>query len=207
MTQAQPIDTATLLRLVCRALDEKKAENVRVLRVGELSSITDYLVLATGTSEPHLRALRVELEKVIDATGTRILGMDTGTESGWMVIDAFDVMIHILTPENRGRYAIEALWGDADELPLAEVLSDKPAEPVKAAKQPKAPSAAGAKAPKKAKPAKKVSAKAPKKAAAKPAAKVAKRAAKPAKKAAPAKKPSAASELLRKAAARLSKKR
>ena len=113
-----------LLKLVCRALDDKKAEDLRVLQVGELSSITDYLVLATGTSDPHLRALRVELEKVIDAQGTRIVGMDTGVESGWMVIDAFEVMIHIFTPETRTRYALENLWKDATDVPVQKLLTE-----------------------------------------------------------------------------------
>jgi len=64
-----------LVKLCCRALDEKKAVDLRVLDVSAQSSITDFLVLATGTSEPHLRALRVELEKAIDASANRIIGM------------------------------------------------------------------------------------------------------------------------------------
>ena len=112
-----------ILSLVCRALDDKKAEDVRVLKVSEQSSITDYLVLATGTSDPHLRALRVELEKVLDASKVHIVGMDTTQESGWVVIDAFDVMIHVMTPENREKYALENLWKDAENLPLEEVLA------------------------------------------------------------------------------------
>lgn len=124
---AKPIPP--LLAIVCRALDEKKAGALRVLCVSEQSSITDYLVVATGTSEPHLRALRVELEKVIDATGTRIIGMDTGEPgSGWLVIDAFDVMIHVLTQENRERYSLENLWKDAVEL-SADALLGKEAKP------------------------------------------------------------------------------
>jgi ribosome-associated protein len=123
-----------LLRIVCRALDGKKAGELRVLRVSEQSSITDYLVIATGTSEPHLRALRVELEKAIDATGTRIIGMDTGEPgSGWLVIDAFDVMIHVLTQENRERYSLENLWKDAAELSTDELLGKHPAKLVKKA--------------------------------------------------------------------------
>lgn len=55
--------TLALLAEIVRALDDKKAIDLRVLRVSAQSSITDYLVLATGTSEPHLRALRVELEQ------------------------------------------------------------------------------------------------------------------------------------------------
>src|SRR5690606_16117313 len=73
-----------LVKLCCRALDEKKAIDLRVLDVSEQSSITDYLVIATGNSEPHLRALRIELEKALDASHTRIVGMEIVQESGWI---------------------------------------------------------------------------------------------------------------------------
>jgi ribosome-associated protein len=112
---------ALLVELV-KALDAKKAEDIRVLQVKELSSITDYLVLATATSDPHQRALRVELEKVLDAAKARILGIDTSKGSGWTVVDAFDVMVHLFTPENRTKYRLDTLWGDAAEVPLAGLL-------------------------------------------------------------------------------------
>lgn len=116
-----------LLKQICQALDEKKADDIRVLGVSAQSSITDYLVLGTGNSEPHLRALRVEIEKVIDQSGVRILGMDTEQGSGWLVVDAFDIMVHVFTPENRRKYALESLWKDAEEISLAKVLaSEKP---------------------------------------------------------------------------------
>jgi len=129
-----------LLKLICRTLDEKKAEDIKVLGVRAQSSITDYLVLGTGTSEPHLRALRVELEKTIDQSGVRILGMDTGLGSGWLVVDAFDVMVHVFTPENRRKYALETLWKDAEEISLAEVWDEpKAAAKIKKIKKAKAP--------------------------------------------------------------------
>ena len=123
-TSPQPA-TTNLLKLICRALDDKKAEDVRVLDVHKQSSITDYLVLATGTSDPHLRALRVELEKVIDAAKAQILGMDTDQGSGWLVIDAFDIMVHVFTPTTRKLYRLETLWKDATEITVADLLSDK----------------------------------------------------------------------------------
>lgn len=127
-----------ILSLVVRALDDKKADDIRVLKVSEQSSITDYLVLATGTSDPHLRALRVELEKVLDGAGVHIVGMDTSQESGWLVIDAFDVMIHVMTPDNRKKYALENLWKDAEDLALAD-LAPTPKKPrAKPAAAPKA---------------------------------------------------------------------
>jgi ribosome-associated protein len=111
-----------LVKLIVAALDEKKAEDLRVLDVSKASSITDYLVLATGGSEPHLRALRVELERVLDQEKARILGVDTTKGSGWTVVDAFEVMIHLFTPENRGKYRMEQLWKDAVDVEVAKLL-------------------------------------------------------------------------------------
>jgi ribosome-associated protein len=112
-----------LVKLCCSALDEKKAVDLRVLDVSEQSSITDYLVLATGNSEPHLRALRVELEKAIDASKTHIVGMEIAQDSGWIVVDAFDVMIHIFAPETRAKYGLENLWKDAVEVSVPRLLA------------------------------------------------------------------------------------
>ena len=120
-SKAAPV-APPLVRLVVAALDAKKAEDLQVLDVGAISSITDYMVVATGTSEPHLRALRVELEKVIDAQKAPILGMDTGRASGWIVVDAFDVMVHLFTRENRTRFMIETLWKDAGHVAIADLL-------------------------------------------------------------------------------------
>lgn len=111
-----------LLKLIVAAMVEKKAEDLRVLDVSRESSITDYLVLATGNSEPHLRALRIEIERVLDEDKARILGVDTSKGSGWIVVDAFEVMIHLFTPENRGKYRMEQLWKDAPEISLLKTL-------------------------------------------------------------------------------------
>jgi ribosome-associated protein len=96
------------------------------LDVSEQSSITDFLVLATATSAPHLRALRIELEKALDADRVHLVGMESAQESGWMVIDAFDVMVHLFLAEARERYALERLWRDAKEVPVAKILASPP---------------------------------------------------------------------------------
>lgn len=101
--------TETILNLVVRALDEKKAADLRVLRVTDQSSITDYLVVATGNAEPHLRALRIELEKVLDAAGAKIAGMEVGDGSGWLVVDAYQIMVHLFLPAQREVYRLEQL--------------------------------------------------------------------------------------------------
>jgi ribosome-associated protein len=123
MKNAKKAPSRELLRICCRALDEKKAGDLRVFDVSEQSSITDFLVLATATSEPHLRAMRVELEKEVDASKTRIVGIDAAQESGWVVVDLFDVMVHLFLKDQRSHYSLERLWKDAAEIPLAEALS------------------------------------------------------------------------------------
>jgi ribosome-associated protein len=124
---AKPIAAIKLAQLCCHALAEKKAEDLRVLDVSAQSSITDCLVLATAMSEPHMRALRIELEKALDGTQTHILGVESALESGWTVVDAFDVMVHIFTRETRNHFALENLWKDAVEVPVAKQLA--PARP------------------------------------------------------------------------------
>ena len=124
-------DSLALVKLCCRALDEKKVEDLRVLDVSEQSSITDFLVLATGTSAPHLRALRIEVEKSLDAAKARIVGMEIPQDSGWMVIDAFDVMIHLFTKDQREHYALENLWKDAVEVSVPKLLATRKAKVVK----------------------------------------------------------------------------
>lgn len=128
-------DSLALAKICCRALDDKKASDLRVLDVSEQSSITDYLVLATGTSEPHLRALRVELEKALDSAKAHIVGMESGSGSGWIVIDAFDVMVHLFSAEHRDHYGLENLWKDAVEVSVPKLLALP--KPVKKAKSPK----------------------------------------------------------------------
>ena len=144
-TKSSSDSALPLLKQIVIALEEKKAGDLRVLHVAAKSTITDYLVLATGTSEPHLRALRIELEKVLDAAKAPIAGMDEGTYgSGWTVVDAYQIMMHLFTPDQRANYALEKLWRDAEDINLVKLLAEpKPAGKVAvkapAAKKPAKP--------------------------------------------------------------------
>ncbi len=101
----------------CRtALDDKKADDIKVLDVRGKSPITNYFVIATANSEPHLRALAGELERTLKDLGVKSVGRDYNTSSGWVVVDAFDFMAHIFLPEQRGLYGMESLWKDAEEV-------------------------------------------------------------------------------------------
>jgi len=123
-----------VVKACCRALEDKKAIDLAVLDVGRQSSITDYLVVASATSEPHLRALGIELEKVLDAAGVRIVGSERVQASGWLVVDAFDVMFHLFLAPVRERFALERLWRDAAEVPVGSLLGRAPARPARKAR-------------------------------------------------------------------------
>jgi ribosome-associated protein len=103
------------LALLCRELaDTKKAEDIVVLDVRKISSITDYFVVATGTSEPHLRAISDEItEKLRQDHSQRPRATDGALQTGWLVLDYFDVIVHVMRADVRERYDLETLWGDA----------------------------------------------------------------------------------------------
>jgi ribosome-associated protein len=103
------------LALLCRELaDNKKAEDIVVLEVREISSITDYFVIASGTSEPHLRAISDEIiDKLREEHHIRPRAMDGTLQTAWLVLDFFDVIVHIMRSDVRERYDLESLWGDA----------------------------------------------------------------------------------------------
>ena len=103
------------LALLCRELaDNRKAEDIVILDVRKLSSVTDYFVIATGTSEPHLRAIVDEItDRLREDGGLRPKAIDGTFHTAWVVLDYFDVIVHVMRADVRERYDLETLWGDA----------------------------------------------------------------------------------------------
>lgn len=108
------------LALLCRDLaDRKKAENIVILDVRKVSGIADFFVIATGTSEPHLRAIIEEIEERLrEDFGIRPRAIDGSVQAAWVVLDFFDVIVHVMRADQRERYDLEGLWGDAPRLRL-----------------------------------------------------------------------------------------
>jgi len=103
------------LALLCRELaDNKKAENIVILDLREVSSVTDYFVICTGNSEPHLRAIMDEITgRLREGHGLRPRAMDGALHTAWVVLDFFDVIVHVMRSDVREHYDLEGLWGDA----------------------------------------------------------------------------------------------
>ena len=120
VTSKQNQTNATLAEIRCAvsAIEDKKGEAIRVLDVRETSSVTDYMISATGTSNPHVKAIKAALDKSLSEAGVKLLGQDREVGSGWIVVDAFDFMIHIQTEEMRDLYRLDYLWRDSVEVEL-----------------------------------------------------------------------------------------
>jgi len=108
------MDSKKLAQLCREFADNKKAENIVVLDVRDLSSVTDYFVIASGTSEPHVRAIVDEItDQLRREHGVRPRAVDGKVNGAWVVLDFLDVIVHVMRPEARTRYDLEGLWGDA----------------------------------------------------------------------------------------------
>ena len=103
------------LALACHEYaDDKKAENLLVLDVREVSSITDYFVIATGTSEPHVRAIWNEIAgRLQKEHGVPAPKPEGAQQNQWVELDYYDVIVHVMQQSVRDQYDLESLWNDA----------------------------------------------------------------------------------------------
>ena len=116
MTLALPAKNSELrknLRTACEALLDKKAMDLKLLYFGDTSPLTDCFIIATGTSDPHLKALRNNLEKTFKDHKIELFSRERFQPSGWLVLDAIDFVVHLFSKEQRENYALENLWKDA----------------------------------------------------------------------------------------------
>jgi len=94
--------------------------------------VTDYFVIATGTSQPHLRAIVEEISsKLRDDHDVRPSRSDGSTTGNWVVLDYFDVIVHVMHSETRKHYDLEGLWGDAKPVTPAKARKKAAAKPAK----------------------------------------------------------------------------
>ena len=98
------------------ALSDKKAVDVRAYDVRGISGIADAFVVATGTAAPHLKALVAGTQAAMKDAGVESYRTSGDPQSGWIVVDYVDVVVHVFSPEARAYYALEKLWAGAKPL-------------------------------------------------------------------------------------------
>ncbi len=102
--------------LIASAASEGKAERIVILDLRELSNITDFFVIFSGTSQIHLRALGTRIEKALREHGLKAGQVDGERGTGWMVFDYSNVMVHAMLDDSRQLFDLERLWGDAPRI-------------------------------------------------------------------------------------------
>ncbi|OVE74061.1 ribosome silencing factor [bacterium B17] len=97
---------------------DKKAKDPVLLDVREISGVTDYYLIVSGSSAPHLKAMFMEVQRVLKQEGLYCFRRSGESDAGWMVIDYFDFVIHIFLEETREYYGIEELWAQAPKVKI-----------------------------------------------------------------------------------------
>jgi len=109
------------LSIIATALDSKKAQDLKVLEISDITIVTDYFVLATGTSSTHVRALADEVDYQMSKQGIEPHHIE-GKTTGWVLLDYGSVVVHVFTAQAREFYNLDRLWNDGKEIAADTLL-------------------------------------------------------------------------------------
>ena len=107
---------------VTKALDEKKGMDIKLLKIDRVSSLADYFLICTGTSNTHVKTLCDYAEYTLEQLGETMLGREGHRGNSWELLDYGTIVIHVFTEEAREFYALERLWADAEAIDLSNIL-------------------------------------------------------------------------------------
>ena len=113
-----------ILDLVTSSLDADKAENILTIPLQGKSSMTDYMVIASGTSSRQVAAMAEHIEFKLKQAGVSLLGLEGMRQADWVLLDANDVIVHLFRPEVRDFYGLERMWMDASDEEVVTVGHD-----------------------------------------------------------------------------------
>jgi len=106
---------------VTKALDEKKGLNIKLLKIDKVSSLADYFLICTGTSNTHVKTLCDHAEYTLEQLGEPMLGREGHRGNTWELLDYGSVVVHVFTEDAREFYSLERLWADAEQVDLREI--------------------------------------------------------------------------------------
>ena len=107
---------------VTKALDEKTGVNITLLKIDKVSSLADYFVICTGTSNTHVKTLCDYAEYTFEQLGEPMLGREGHRGNSWELLDFGSVVVHVFTDEAREFYSLERLWADAEQIDLSQII-------------------------------------------------------------------------------------
>ena len=107
---------------VTKALDEKKGMDIKLLKIDKVSSLADYFLICTGTSNTHVKTLCDYAEYALEQAGETMLGREGHRGDSWELLDYGTIVVHVFTQEAREFYGLERLWADAEQVDLSNIL-------------------------------------------------------------------------------------
>ena len=107
---------------VTKALDEKKGIDIKLLKIDRVSSLADYFLICTGTSNTHVKTLCDYAEFTLENLGEPLLGREGHRGNSWELLDYGTIVVHVFTDEARKFYDLERLWADAENIDLSEIV-------------------------------------------------------------------------------------
>ena len=116
------LTTKELATIATKALDSKKGMNIKLLKIDRVSSLADYFLICTGTSNTHVKTLCDYAEYTLEQLGETMLGREGHRGNSWELLDYGTIVIHVFTTEAREFYALERLWADAENIDLSDIL-------------------------------------------------------------------------------------
>lgn len=116
-----------IIEISVKALDSKRAENIRVIGIRDLTVIADYFVIANGTSTTQTKALADEVEYQLKEKGRTPQRIEGYQGANWIVLDYGDVVVHVFYKETRQFYDLERLWSDGENIDISHLLKKEPA--------------------------------------------------------------------------------
>ncbi len=116
------MDSLQLAKLAVKTLDNKKADNIEVIKVRDLTIISDYFVIASANNVTHVKSLVDEVEFELKKQGRFPQRIEGYQNANWIILDYSDVIVHIFYEETRNFYKLEKLWADGEKLDVEELL-------------------------------------------------------------------------------------
>lgn len=113
-------ESKKMTKIVIDALEDKKASNIRVLDISEISSLADYFIIASGTNRNQVQALSDNVEESLGKAGFKSGKVEGYNSANWILLDFRDIVVHIFDEENRGFYNLERIWTDGKPVETSE---------------------------------------------------------------------------------------
>ena len=108
---------------VTKCLDAKKGMDIKLLKIAKVSSLADYFLICTGTSNTHVKTLCDYAEYTMEQLGEPMLGREGHRGNSWELLDFGSIVVHVFTQEARKFYDLERLWADAEEIDLKDIIA------------------------------------------------------------------------------------